>query len=71
MSRTVHHSKTPAHHHYMLHGCLSAGPVIVTHGRKLRAIGRRGRLLAPVGRAVYYTDARHYCMPGKHTRRRG
>lgn len=67
----THHATRVRHHHYILHGCLSSGPVIDTHGRKLRAIGSHGKLLAPVGSAVYYTDKRHSCMPGKHTRRRG
>ncbi|MFT8898345.1 MAG: hypothetical protein ABF968_15515 [Acetobacter sp.] len=43
----------------------------MTHGRKLGAIGSHGKLLAPVGRAIYYTDSKHGCLPGKHVRRRG
>ncbi|WP_217410029.1 hypothetical protein [Acetobacter estunensis] len=71
-SAPSHHvTKRPARHHVALRGCLSGGAVIATHGHVLRDIGRRGRLLAPVGRAIYYTDRHHGCIPGKHARRRG
>ncbi|MCH4091342.1 hypothetical protein [Acetobacter sp.] len=69
--RVVLHGKTHHTKKSALQGCLSGGSVIVTHGRTLGAIGSHGKLLAPVGRAIYYTDSKHGCLPGKHTRRRG
>ncbi|MCE0745018.1 hypothetical protein LWC05_14140 [Acetobacter sicerae] len=69
--RAAPHSKTHHHKKSALQGCLSGGSVIVTHGRTLGAIGSHGKLLAPVGRAIYYTDGKHGCLPGKHIRRRG
>ncbi|MFT8719623.1 hypothetical protein [Acetobacter sp.] len=76
-SHTAHaasssHSQTVSSKRKMkLRGCLSGGPVIAMHGRKLGAIGAHGRLLAPVGRAIYYTDGHRPCIPGKHVKRRG
>ena len=76
-SHAVHaspsHPQTTASHKrkMKLRGCLSGGPVIAMHGRKLGAIGAHGRLLAPVGRAIYYTDGHQPCIPGKHVKRRG
>ncbi|WP_146882146.1 hypothetical protein [Acetobacter nitrogenifigens] len=68
-TRTAHaHTKK---HHFMLRGCLSAGAVIPAHNRSMHPIGHGGRLFAPVGHAMYYTDAKGRCMPGKHARHRG
>lgn len=71
LQRSAPHTKTHHTRKSALQGCLSGGSVIMTHGRKLGAIGSHGKLLAPVGRAIYYTDSKHGCLPGKHVRRRG